>query len=135
MIKQIRQQLIADIKDTLGFGTVDKYRGEFEEGSDWNPSHSACFLRVMNYRSRVRAADGRGIRKSVVIKVYAGSNFRHGKDALDMIEGLINMLDGSTLEGEYLAGKKYNMIVGEEGMDMILYERGFEGYAFDLIVT
>jgi hypothetical protein len=135
MIKQIRQQLIADIKDTLGFGTVDKYRGEFEEGSDWSPSHSACFLRVMNYRSRVRAADGKGLRKSVVIKIYAGSNSRHGKDALDMIENLINMLDGSTLEGEHLDDNRYNMTVSEEGMDMILYERGFEGYTFNLIVT
>lgn len=131
MLKEIRQQLLQDIKETLQYRIVDRYRGEFEEGSEWNPGPSACFIRVLGFKKRTRAADGTGLKNTAVLRIYAGANLKHGLDALDMVEELVTMLDGGQLEIES-SGEKYRLSVSQEGMDMIFYANGFEGYAFNI---
>lgn len=135
MLKEIRQQLLEDIKEELGIELVDRYRGEFEEGADWNPAPTVCFIRAVGYRKRIKAADGSGLRKTGVFMLYAGGNLRNGKDGLDVAESLINMLDGSVITVPALNSDKFRITVSEEGMGMILYDRGFEGYTFTITVT
>lgn len=131
MLKEIRDQLIADIKSALSITHTDKYRGELEEGSEWNPSSESIFVQVVSYRPKVKANDNRVLKSSAVIKIYAGANTKHDKDALDLIESLINLLAGSTLT---VGGNDYKISITDEGMDLILYEKGFEGYAFMILV-
>lgn len=132
MLKEIRDELLNDIKTALPeLGTIGKYRGEFEEGSDWKPTDTACFVRVTGYRPRVKASDNSILKKTVEMKIYAGANSRHFKDALDIVESLVDLFSGSSIT---VSGTKFNFVIPDEGMDLILYERGFEAYAFIILI-
>lgn len=132
MLKTIRDQLKTDIKATNEFQTVDKYRGEFEDGSEWNPTATACFLQVIGFKPRVKAADGNVIKSTVLIRIYAGAFYKHDRDALDSAEFIFNLLDGHTLES---GDDRWRMSIGDEGMDLIYSEKGFEAYAFNVIIS
>lgn len=133
MIKEIRDQLITDIQENIGsLSKVDKYRGEFEEGSDWNPTDTACFIQVIGYKPKVRSSANTLLKSTVLIRIYSGANFRHNKDGLDVTEAVISLVDGGLLDVD---GSLYRMAISEDGFDFIYYERGFEGYAFNLMIT
>lgn len=132
MIKEIRDQLITDIQTEIGsLSKVDKYRGEFEEGSDWNPTDTACFIQVVGYKPKVKTAANTVLKSSVIIRIYSGANFRHNKDGLDVTEAVIALVNGGLLTVD---GNQYRMSLADEGFDFIYYERGFEGYAFNLLI-
>ncbi len=132
MLKTIRDQLKTDIKATNEFQLVDKYRGEFEEGSEWNPTATACFLQVIGFKPRVKAADGNVIKSTVLIRIYAGTLGKYDRDALDGAEYIYNLLDGHTLES---GNEQWRMSISDEGMDLIYSEKGFEAYAFTVIIS
>lgn len=132
MLKEIRDQLIGDIKTALPtLNKIDRYRGELEEGSEWNPDSEAVFVQVIGYKPRLKAADGTILKKTVVVRIYAGANTRHDKDALDIVEPLIDLFAGSNFEVD---GNNHKIMVSDEGMELMLYEKGFEGYAFNIFI-
>lgn len=132
MIKEIRDQLITDIQTELGsLSKVDKYRGEFEEGSDWNPTDTACFIQVVGYKPKVKTASNTVLKSSVIIRIYSGANFRHNKDGLDVTEAIISLVNGGLLT---VGDNQYRISLADEGFDFIYYERGFEGYAFNILI-
>ena len=51
LLPAIRDEVTNAIKDALGsdIELIDKYRGEFEQNSEWSPRDTACFLQVINY--------------------------------------------------------------------------------------
>lgn len=128
MLKEIRNQLITDIGTQFPtWSRVLKYKGEFEEGSDWNPTPNAVFLQVLGNSIKVMSAHSEILKKAAVIKVYAGSNSLSAADPLDIVEPLMDFLDGATLA---VSAKKYTIKVDGEGIDYIYYDRGFEAYSF-----
>lgn len=135
MLKQIRNQLITEIKDALNFELVDKYRGEFEQGSDWNPRLRNCFIQVMGKARMVTLADLSTGKAKNVLRIYAGANNRHSYDALDVMEPLEDFLHNTRLT--FTAdGNTYNakLNVPAQGWDLIYTDKGFEGYAMNLDV-
>lgn len=132
MLKEIRDQLIIDTQVQFpSYDKVDRYRGEFEEGSDWNPGKVNVFFQVTGDRKKVSTAAGEIIKRITTVRVFAGSEYFHDVDGLTVVEDLINFFSGATLSIE---DKKYHLTV-EEGMDLVYVERRFEGYAFNLLIT
>lgn len=134
MIKDIFTQLKTDI--TAGVASlemVEQYRGEFEEGTDWNPRASACFLQLTGYKPFVKHSDGSSGKAMTTFKIYAGANLKQDKNAMDVTEAVITLLDGAKLTIES-SGKTYTMSIMAEGMEFISYNKGFEAYAFYLSV-
>ncbi len=135
MIKEIFDQLIADIKaGVTELELVEQYNGEFEEGTDWNPRASACFIQLTGYKPVVKHSDGSSGKSQVIFKIYTGANKKQNKSAMDITEGVIELLNGSKLTIES-SGKTYIMTIMAEGMDFISYQQGFEAYVFSLSVV
>ncbi len=132
MLKEIRDQLIIDTKVQFPtYDKVDKYRGEFEEGSDWNPGKVNVFFQVTGDRKKVSTSAGEIIKRITTVRVFCGTEYFHDVDGLTVVEELINFYSGATLS---IDNKKYHLTV-EEGMSLVYVERRFEGYAFNLLIT
>lgn len=134
MIKEIRNQLITDIQQELGsLSKVDRYRGEFEEDSNWDPTDRACFVQVLSWRPISKNPQNETLRAVIIMRIYAGGKLSPIGEGLDVVERIITLLNGETLNLN-IDGEEYyyQMYIPQEGMDLILYEKGFEGYAFNL---
>lgn len=134
MLKEIRQELINQIQTELGsLAKVDRYRGEFEEGSEWYPTPTACFIQIVHWKPISKSPQGETLRSASVLRVYAGGKITPAGEGTDIVEQVVTLLDGNTLTLT-IDGTDYalNMSIPDEGMDLILAEKGFEGYAFNL---
>jgi hypothetical protein len=135
LLTEILNTLISDLKtEFTDLEKVDKYRGEFNEDTDWNPTSTACFLQVVSYKPLVKHADST-FKPLTAIRIYAGANTKHNQDALAIAEDVINYLNSSILSvtiGE--ATKQFHVYLGDEGMDFINYIKGFEAYTFLITV-
>lgn len=132
MLKEIRDQLIIDTRIQFPeYDKVDKYRGEFEEGSEWNPGKVNVFFQVTGNRKKVSTAAGEVIKKIITVRVFAGAEYYHDVDGLSVVESLMDFYSGSSLS---IDSVKYSMTI-EQGMDLVYVERKFEGYAFNLLIS
>lgn len=139
MLKKIRDTLLEDIKSDTNIDHVEKYRGEFEEGSDWSPHPTNCLIQVLGKNGFVRAADNSVLKFRASFRVYGGGDNHKGIDGLDVIETLENFVDNKTLVVNFGTEpapdlKRFSMQVSPDGWTLIYTEKGFEGYAFTLFI-
>lgn len=139
MLKQIRDTLLEDIKSGTNIDLVEKYRGEFEEGSDWSPHPTNCLIQVLGKNGFVRAADNSVLKFRASFRIYAGADNHKGLDGLDVIETLENFLDNNSLKVNFGTEeapelRRFTMQITADGWNLIYTEKGFEGYAFTLLI-
>jgi hypothetical protein len=137
LLPAIRDEVTNAIKDNLGseIQLIDKYRGEFEQNSEWNPRDTACFLQVINYRPTEEFANDDIAVLKCRIRVYAGAIVKHGQDALSLVAKLIELFNASDLDFTVTKGTdteafSMKISISNEGMDFIIYKLGFEAYTF-----
>lgn len=139
MLKEIRNTLLVDIKAATEIDMVDKYRGEFGEGSGWSPNPTNCFIQVIGKSGFIRSADNKVLKWRASLKIFAGANYNQDRDGLDVVEQLETYLDNQTLAVNFGTEtepdiKNYRMQISPDGWDLIYTELGFEGYAFTLFI-
>lgn len=69
--------------------TVESYRGEFEEGNDWNPIFPVCFVRLRQLSSPIISAAGEGLKDEMRFALYIGNK----DNAFDISEQVWNQFD------------------------------------------
>ena len=95
MIKEVIDVLIAGMPASVSaIKKADRYRGEFEEGSDWNPTFPIVLFRVEELKTDTLLADGVYARKTLEGTVYCGNDY----EAAELMESVVDYLNGTMIE-------------------------------------
>jgi hypothetical protein len=94
MLKELRNDLISFISSIPGVNRCTKYRGELEEGSEWNPVFPSSFVNFTAVTPLSHSADSRMIgRNRFAAEIYVAD--RH--DCADLTETITNELDATEI--------------------------------------
>ena len=94
MIKEIRDALINTISMETGLGIpCFRYRGELEEGSEWNPVLPAVFVQVTDFEPKSIIADGSSATLEYGVMLIMGAK----DDSSMLAETLFDYFDGVEL--------------------------------------
>ena len=97
MIKEIIDSLIAQLPKSVDtVKTADRYRGEFEENSEWNPVFPSVFFQVNEFKPEGLMSDGRTVKKRVFLTVYCANEY----EAAELAESVYDFLDGIAVMDE-----------------------------------
>ena len=95
MIKDIFNELETDIKSGIeGLAAVRQYNGEFEDDAEWNPIFPIVLWELVSYLPKVKDGEGKILTQELEVNFYCGNK----RDATDLLENLINYLDGFYIE-------------------------------------
>lgn len=94
MIKEIRDALIDTISMQAGLNTpCFPYRGEFEEGAEWNPVLPAVFVQCTDLEPKNFTAGGSSGVMEYGVSLYCGDK----EDSTLLAESLFDYFDGVQL--------------------------------------
>jgi len=85
-MKEIFNSLIDTLRSLNIFSIVDRYKGEFDEGTDWNPVWPACYVRLTNIKPESISSGREVLKYRVSFTLYVANQDRDGLTILDLIE-------------------------------------------------
>ena len=133
MLKEIFKGLEELVRDKIPTVKVGRYKGEFEEGADWNPAFPAVLIRVNSLLPTERNMSGQVISYSAEFTLYIADRDMNQPSGLDTIEAVINTIeDNSITNDDY--GTEYDMKVGDDGMKFLGYGNQVEVYILNVNV-
>lgn len=132
MLKEILGKLEEVIQTERPEMHVGRYKGEFEEGADWNPQFPCFLYRLTKAGKAITAMNGAALKYEARITAYVADRDMTSPAALDVIEDLIE-LDG--MEIELIKGKYFRVRLDDEnGFQFYGYGPQVEVYTMHLIV-
>jgi hypothetical protein len=132
MLKEILEKLEEVIQTEHPEIYVRRYKGEFEEGADWNPDFPCFLYRLTKAGKAITGMTGASLINEARITAYIADRDMNSPAALDVIEDLIE-LDG--MEIELIKGKYFRVRLDDEnGFQFYGYGPQVEVYTMHLIV-
>jgi len=84
--------------DESGRMYVERYKGEFEEGADWNPRFPCALIRFMGMYKFVEGKDSNILLRNSKVMVYCAVINKSEPAILDLIETLMEYFNNTTLQ-------------------------------------
>lgn len=131
MLKAIFAELISFIKDAVPGLPVSRYKGEFEEGSEWNPVFPSCFIQYSGLKpmEALKLTDGSYQKAFIYVNIFVGDHDYTEPAVLDMVETLQSLFVKSRLTINIDAvDYSFNIFLSEEGTQNFAYTKGAELY-------
>jgi len=137
MLKEIFEQLKQDIKTAVpSIKKVERYKGEFEKDSNWNPEFPCCFIRYQNYKPVTRSPQGEVLKAKTFLTLYVGDKDIKAPRVLSTVENIIDLFDGTSFKVN-LSGEDYyyNISLNERGSEFYGYVKGVEVYTVPIVIS
>lgn len=128
MLKEIFNLVQSTLKTALSIEAVYEYKGEFEEGVDWDPSFPCVFIQADNpYEPMARSADNSVLKYKSTFTLYCGN--LGTLLTMDMLETVIAAFDGvnyTVTTGDEPNIKSYNIDthIMDSGAPLLAYVKG-----------
>ena len=97
MLKQLLSKIESYLRTELTGVKIGRYKGEFEENSDWNPVFPIVLQRLHSYRPTQKNMLGQVIAADTSITLYIANKDINDSVGLDTLESVISNLDGEVL--------------------------------------
>lgn len=128
MLKEIFNLVQSTIKTALSIDMVQEYKGEFEEGVDWDPSFPCVFIQTDNpFEPTVHNMDDSVGKYKSTFTLYCGDEGT--LKTMDMLEKVIAAFDGKDLS--FTAGDEPNITnnsihskITDYGTPLLAYVKG-----------
>ena len=137
MLKEIFEQLKLYIKTAVpSIKKVERYKGELEKSSSWNPEFPCCFIRYENYKPISRTPQGEVLKAKTFLSLYVGDKDIKSPSVLNTVESVINLFDGTNFKVE-IAGEEYyyNISLNDKGSEFYCYFKGVEVYTVPIVIS
>lgn len=131
MLKQILNTIINEISYAAEMKT-GRYKGEFEDGADWNPQFPCALVRVLKMTPEVTGMSNSRLGYVTKMVIYIGDRETNESKTLDTVEYLIGLFDSAEFETE--DGKYFHTAIGEEGFSFHGYGSQVEVYTLTIDV-
>lgn len=92
-MKELFDLLISKLQTIGVFSLVARYKGEFEEGADWNPIFPACFIRLTGVRPELIGSSGEVLKHRVSFVLYIADKDRDEPLVLELIDAVAGITD------------------------------------------
>lgn len=116
---------------------VQRYKGELEEGSQWNPTFPIAFVQFAGYRPEAEATDGQWLSERLYFRLYIGDRNASSPDGLDALEAVIDFFNSKDIQITLNEGNKqtFKVKIAKEGGDLYGYIVGVDAYVLLIEVT
>lgn len=75
------------------FKVISRYKGEFEEGADWNPIFPACYIRLTGVRPELIGSQGEVLKHRVSFSIYIADADRDEPAVLELIDAVAGIAE------------------------------------------
>jgi len=128
MLKEIFNSVQSTIKTALSIDMVEEYKGEFEEGVDWDPSFPCVFIQADNpFEPTTHSMDNSVEKYKSTFTLYCGD--KGTLLTMDMLEKVITAFDGKNFT--VTTGDEPNQVIGniqssilDYGTPLLAYVKG-----------
>lgn len=136
MLKELLNKIEDTIKTQMPTVKVGRYKGEFEEGSDWNPTFPIVLQRLNNYSPIQKNTMNRVTAAETGITLYVADKDINSSKGLDTLEDVLDCFDGEVLSLES-NGATYtvNVSIHDDGCKLYGYIKGVEIYTVQISVN
>jgi len=136
MLLELFTTLLEDIQTAVPeFKRVDRYKFEFEQGTDWDPEYPICFMRYDGIKPNPRTviADGSYTKAYIYLTLFIGDEDINSPVVLDKVEKVQSLFVNSfiTIPVESV-DRKFNITLSENGTELHGYVKGVEVYRVGL---
>lgn len=131
MLKQILNTIINEISYAAEMKT-GRYKGEFEEGADWNPQFPCALVRMMKMAPEGTTMSNSRFGYSTKLMIYIADRDIQESKTLDTVEYLIGLFDSAEMETE--DGKYFRTFIADEGINFYGYGNQVEIYTLTIDV-
>ena len=129
MIREAIEKIQSIISTGITGCYVSRYKGEFEEGVDWNPQFPCVMTALHSYKPINTAADGTVLSDETRIILYIADRDINASSALDTVENVLKLTDGKDIEYMVVTTKaRAHVSVAEEG----LIRQGYAGAGVEI---
>lgn len=135
MLKELLNKIEEELKAQLPTVKVGRYKGEFEEGTDWSPVFPVIFFRLNDYVPTNKSTGGKVLSADTGITLYVADKDINSSKGLDTIEDAIGCFDGVVFK--FLSNNAtvtVNVSIHDEGFKLYGYIKGVEVYTLQILV-
>lgn len=87
-------EIIEELLETPEGPETGEYRGEFDEGGEWNPKFPCGLIDIVGMKPELRDTSGEVMKKRYSAVIYAADE----RDSFELAEDIFNNLNGARIE-------------------------------------
>lgn len=93
----LKEQILTGIE---GLNSVERYKGEFEDGAEWTPAYPAVKIEYTSNEPVEYSADGSSAVTGSVFTIFIANRDLNEPVVLRLLEDVINLLDGKYIDAD-----------------------------------
>ena len=135
MLKELlskTEEVLETLKADYPLIKIGRYKGEFEDGSEWSPVFPCVFQRLNNYTPLAKGMQREVLDAVTGITLYVADKDINSSKGLDLLEDVIELFNGVTLQTPGFTATAY---IRDEGMELFGYMKGVEVYILQIAIT